>query len=288
MYLDDIGARIRAQVPDSRIPEGHVENLFRIYAVLLRAKGKSVTQSDVHDAWAAWMVTRNEPSESLIPYDELPENVRDLDKVYVEAIQTAYKEVGGNAAPNSAFFNVLFPNGTNVDKESAGQLMELYKLMVASSEGLVSRRLGVNTFFLTMNGALLTASGLIAQSASQAKIGAMGVAVLAIAGLILCGAWKSLITSFGQLNTGKFRVIGEIERFFPAAIYAGEWEALDRGENPKVYRSFTSREVWVPLALMALHFATACCAIAVSLGWIAVSRDQGFWKGLSACLFPGS
>jgi hypothetical protein len=62
------------------------------------------------------------------------------------------------------------------------------------------------------------------------------VAVLAVAGVILCAAWRSLITSFGQLNRGKFQVINTIELYLKAAIYAAEWEALGRGENPKIYR----------------------------------------------------
>ena len=76
---------------------------------------------------------------------------------------------------------------------------------------------------------------------------------MAVAGAILCAAWRSLITSFGQLNRGKFQVINTIERYLKTAIYAAEWEALGRGENPKVYRPFTSREIWVPNALLVLY-----------------------------------
>lgn len=65
------------------------------------------------------------------------------------------------------------------------------------------------------------------------------------------------VTSFGQLNTGKFAVINRIERFLPAAVFFAEWEALERGQNPKVYRSFTSREIWAPRMLMALYILAA-------------------------------
>lgn len=138
--------------------------------------------------------------------------------------------------------------------------------MVASSEGLVSRRQGVNTFFLTMNGALLTACGLIVQNSGAHRLTALGILVLALAGVILCIAWKSLINSFGQLNRGKFKVINTIERHLKAAIYAAEWEALDRGEDPKVYRSFTSREIWVPNALLVIYILVASTAFSVAIG----------------------
>jgi hypothetical protein len=143
--------------------------------------------------------------------------------------------------------------------------------MVQSSESLVSRRQGVNTFFLTMNGALLTASGLIVQSSSGNGLTASGIAILAVAGVFLCLAWRSLITSFGQLNRGKFRVINAIERYLKAAIYAAEWEALGRGEDPKVYRSFTSREIWVPDALLVLHSLVMVAAILVASGYLTLS-----------------
>jgi len=138
--------------------------------------------------------------------------------------------------------------------------------MVSSSEDLVSRRQAVNTFFLTMNGALLAAFGLIVKGAGADRLNAVGIFVLAVAGAILCGAWRSLITSFGQLNRAKFQVINTIERYLNTAIYAAEWEALERGENPKVYRSFTSREIWVPNALLVLHILAALVALLVAFG----------------------
>lgn len=119
-------------------------------------------------------------------------------------------------------------SGVPVSDEETQQTLDLYKIMVQSSEGLVSRRQGVNTFFLTMNGVLLTASGIIVQSSGGDRISGLGIAVLAIAGAIFCGAWRSLIISFGQLNSGKFRVINAIERHLKAAIYDAEWEALGR------------------------------------------------------------
>jgi len=163
---------------------------------------------------------------------------------------------------------VLFPSGPPADAKTTRQTLDLYKIMVSSSENLVSRRQAVNTFFLTMNGALLTAFGLIVKSSGADKLSALGIFVLAVAGAILCGAWRSLITSFGQLNKGKFQVINTIERYLKTAIYAAEWEALGRGEDPKIYRSFTSREIWVPNSLLVLHILAALTALLVAFGCI--------------------
>lgn len=148
------------------------------------------------------------------------------------------------------------------------QLFDLYKLMVASSEALVARRQGVNTFFLTANGALLTGIGLLVQKHGADRLTALAVLTLALTGGILVIAWRSLLVSFGQLNTGKFQVINRLEELLPAAIYSAEWKALGEGRNPAVYRSFTSRELWAPNASIAIYGIAALVCLVIGLtGW---------------------
>jgi hypothetical protein len=270
MYLDDIAAVIRAHIPEDRMPKGDAEELLLIYAVLARAKGVSITQSDVHDAWSAWMSRRNGQHESLIEYGKLAEDVQEEDTVFAVAIRCAAEQLGFCEPSRPLFANILFPSGTPKSPADTQQALDLYKIMVQSSEGLVGRRQAVNTFFLTMNGALLTGFGIIIQNSGGNKVVALGIAALALAGTILCVAWRSLIISFGQLNRGKFQVINTIEQYLNVAIYAAEWEALGRGEDPKVYRSFTSREIWVPTALLALHFVAVVIALAVYSQWVSL------------------
>lgn len=266
MYLDDIAAKIRGHIPDERMPDVDSDDLFRLYAVLLRAKGTNVTQSDIHDAWSAWMAKRDGEHSSLVAFENLPDDVREEDRVFVTAIRKVADQLGQTEETRPSFAEILFPSGPPAGEEETRQALDLYKIMVESSEGLVSRRQGVNTFFLTMNGALLTASGILLQSSGGSKLGKLGIAVLAVAGVILCIAWRSLITSFGQLNRGKFQVINTLERYLKAAIYAAEWEALGRGEDPKIYRSFTSREIWVPNALLFLYLLAVVIALLLAGG----------------------
>lgn len=268
MYLDELAAKIRAHIPEDRLPDGDSDNLLRMYAVLLRAKGPDVTRSDIHDAWSAWMAERDTLHPSLVEYAKLPEDVREEDRVFATAVRRAADQFGQKGTPRPLFADVLFPSGPPASVAESQQALDLYKIMVESSERLVSRRQGVNTFFLTINGALLTASGIIVEAAGWDRLGGLGVAVLAIAGVILCVSWRSLITSFGQLNGGKFKVINTIESYLKVAIYAAEWEALDRGENPKVYRSFTSREIWVPNALFVVYSLAVIGAVLLASGVI--------------------
>src|SRR5437016_2444721 len=116
-------------------------------------------------------------------------------------------------APSDRITDVLLPSGSPTTPEERSEFFELYRIMVASSEALVGRRQGVNTFFLTMNGLLLTAVGLVLRGGSHGhiRLAASAVCVIALAGGTLCIAWRSLIVSFGQLNTGKFAIINRME-----------------------------------------------------------------------------
>ena len=279
MYLDELARAIEQEVPPERLPEGDTGELFRSYAVLLRAKGTAITLSDVHDAWSAWIRGRGQSHDDLVPFEVLSEATKEQDRVYAEAIRRVAAKTGHGTGSQASFQEVLFPSGKPDKREGVADLLSLYKMMVDSSEALVTRRQGVNTFFLTINGALLTASGVIVQSASTARLAGIGILVLALAGALLSAAWRSLMISFGQLNRGKFKVINTIERHLPVAIYAAEWEALDRGNNKRVYRSFTEREIWVPNALIALHVLTALVALLYAIG-ILLPQPSGirmFW-----------
>lgn len=139
------------------------------------------------------------------------------------------------------------------------------------SHSLVARRQGVNTFFLTINGAILTAVGLLIGNQSNLQLQAAGLTVLTITGAILALAWKSLIRSFGQLNTGKFAVINRIEAILPASVYFAEWQALEQGRNPKMYKTFTSREVWTPWTFFAVYCIAAVSSILVATGSVTLA-----------------
>ena len=258
------------------MPDGDADDLLRMYAVLLRAKGTDVTRSDIHDAWSAWMAKRDRGHVSLVEYESLPENVREEDRVFATAVRRVAELSGLAGASRPTLTEILFPSGPPKGDAETRQALDLYKIMVESSEALVGRRQGVNTFFLTMNGVLLTASGIIVQTSGGDRLGGVGVAVLAVSGAILCAAWRSLITSFGQLNRGKFQVINAIERYLKAAIYAAEWEALGRGEDPNIYRSFTSREIWVPNALLVLYILATVAAVLFASGCFALGGKAAF------------
>jgi hypothetical protein len=88
-YLDEIAGKVRAEVPTDLLPdEDDLDQLFRLYAVLVRAKGQATTNADVHDAWAAWMLGRGDNHESVKPYEQLDGETKQQDEPFLRAIRT--------------------------------------------------------------------------------------------------------------------------------------------------------------------------------------------------------
>ena len=125
-------------------------------------------------------------------------------------------------------------------------LLEQYKLLVGTSDALVSRRQPVNTFLLSVNSIILAATGLLIREGTANNIAGPALVVLGLSGIILCLAWRRMIKSFGQLNHSKFEVILALESRLPARVFTAEWAALGRGADPSKYKPFTSTESWPP------------------------------------------
>ena len=79
-YLDAIVAAL-----DEKLP-GHRPELLRFYALLVLTTGIDTTLENVHDAWSAWQTATRPEHRSLIPFNELTLEVRELDRPYMEAI----------------------------------------------------------------------------------------------------------------------------------------------------------------------------------------------------------
>jgi hypothetical protein len=92
-YLDELAAAIRGEVNPKRIPKGDTTSLFRMYAVLVRAKGASVTASDVHDAWTAWALSAKPGHAAIQPFEALDGHTQAKDQPYVDALRRVAERV---------------------------------------------------------------------------------------------------------------------------------------------------------------------------------------------------
>ena len=146
------------------------------------------------------------------------------------------------------------------DRESYGDnfqahSLEMYKLYVQMADNISARRQSANSFFLTVNTALIAIVGYM--SGENVEINW----VVNLAGMVLCYSWYRLIRSYKDLNSGKFKVVHEIEKTLPLAPYDAEWEALGRGNDSKLYLPFTVIEMRVPWIFLVLHLVALALSV---------------------------
>jgi hypothetical protein len=86
-YLSEIAADILEELPAGLAPSEGAHDLMLLYALLATTVGASVKREHVHDAWVAWMTSRGQDHESMVPYAALPADVQQEDEPFVEAIR---------------------------------------------------------------------------------------------------------------------------------------------------------------------------------------------------------
>ena len=161
--------------------------------------------------------------------------------------------------------------------------LELYKLMIDSSESLIGRRHKTNAFFITAIGSLLAITGLMVKTGALNSDTIWLLYGLSIVGLLLCKSWRNLIDNYGKLNKAKFDVILRLEKNLDAQIFGAEWIALGKGLRPRKYKSFTSTEKNVPLyfglLILILTVMSILWQVSTSKIWNLVVC--WIWSGLS-------
>ena len=140
-------------------------------------------------------------------------------------------------------------------------LLEQYKLYVQMADNISVRRSQANQFYISLLSALLAVVALVAKlygGGQNARPDLVNISFLAITmlALILCIIWFLNLLSYRQLNSGKFKVIHEIEAQLPYACYDREWDLLGRGKDWREYLSLTTIERYVPV-IMGIPFAIA-------------------------------
>ena len=126
-------------------------------------------------------------------------------------------------------------------------ILEQYKMYAEMADRVSARRNLANIFFLTLNTTILGAIGF-----SFEKIQFINPKWLIlfpiISFLILVVVWGWLIRSYRNLNSAKYKVIGNLEKKLPASPYwSAEWKELGEGKDWKKYLQLTALENVVPI-----------------------------------------
>ena len=81
--------------------------------------------------------------------------------------------------------------------------------------------------------------------------------IISAFGILLCYTWRRNIKSYKQLNSGRFKVIVEIEKELPFPSFTEEWKYLKRGSG-ETYTRLTEVEQQIPIYL-AIPYLTIFC-----------------------------
>lgn len=85
-YLDQVAGEVEQAIPAALRPSGDAQMLYRLYALLVFARGAETSLADVHNAWSIWMLEHGIDHESIVPFEALPTEVQREDEPFQRAI----------------------------------------------------------------------------------------------------------------------------------------------------------------------------------------------------------
>ena len=145
--------------------------------------------------------------------------------------------------PPPELFNVKCDSDIVFDKK----LFEQYKMYVELTDRISQRRSLANSFFVTANVALLTIASWFKEDFGQY------IYFISAVGVILAFFWLFCIRSYRQLNSGRFKIIHEIENHLPLNLFAYEWKLLGCGKSFKDYWPLSRVERFVPILFIIMY-----------------------------------
>ena len=128
------------------------------------------------------------------------------------------------------------------------KVFDQYKICIEMADKISQRRVDNNKFFLAINSSLITITGVVFSLTEENWSVMYFTILIALIGFILSYTWYRLIKSYRQLNTAKFKVIGELEKALPKSpFFEMEWKMLGEGKDKKLYTPFSGLEQNVPI-----------------------------------------
>lgn len=125
-------------------------------------------------------------------------------------------------------------------------LLEQYKTFVESADKISDRRINVNTFFITLNSALITVMTIFFSNTSL-------LILLTSLGIIFSTLWFLNLKNYKQLNNCKFHIIQKIESYLPINLYKMEWKLLTSKKSRKKYLPVSKLEIILPFIFIIAY-----------------------------------
>lgn len=148
---------------------------------------------------------------------------------------------------------------SDIAKADRTERFEIYKLMVEMADRVSQRRQAANSFYLSINSFLITASAYIGSTAPSVRV----TFLVCCAGVLISALWIKAIESYKSLNENKFAVINAMEAKLVAQPYSDEWARIDPIIHGRKHRPFHQTERLVPKIFIGLFLIQA----AMMLPW---------------------
>lgn len=139
------------------------------------------------------------------------------------------------------------PEKPSQDKD----VLDIYKILVEMADRVSQRRQSANSFYLTVNTAIIGGAAYL----SQSEFGHVGSLAVSAAGIAICFLWVRAVVSYKSLNAAKFEVITALEERLPVSPYKDEWAILDVDGDGKKHKPFHKTEMLVPIVFGLVHGA---------------------------------
>ena len=168
-------------------------------------------------------------------------------------------------------------------EEDRQLLLEQYKIMVGSTEKVTDQRMRVNNLFFTVTSSILSISLVVGKAFEFSVVGAIGMLALAFMAFVVTFLWEKLVRSYGKLNTGKFKVIDQIEKRLRTNMFENEWNILQQDvgykSNTETEAQVVSRFRWFVFFVIIIELIY----VFVQLDWTALMANVEW----TSCIFNG-
>jgi len=139
--------------------------------------------------------------------------------------------------------------------------------MVSSTEKVTDARMKVNNLFFTITSSILSVAFVLGKTYSFVPLSVLAMAVLMLLALLTTFFWDKLVSSYGKLNTGKFKLIDRLEKELRTNMFEEEWRILTQEIE---YEPNTKTETKIVERFRLFIFIT----LAIELGYLIYENNQ--------------
>ncbi len=153
-----------------------------------------------------------------------------------------------------------------MDDKARNELLEMYRLHAELADRVSQRREGANRLYVSLLLALVLFLAALFRFGMGDLPGGVVVGAVGAVGVALSASWLLVIRSYRQLNSGKLKVLQELETRLEYPFFKREWQLLGEGEDRGRYWRLTQAEAVLPWTFLVLF-----SVVLVGVAWMEIA-----------------